>query len=144
MQLHLGCCTPALHTDIFQCVAIQAEPTATADPADILHRAMAADAATIAAERGSPSAPGLPVAATGLQIGAAGPVAAASPVGDINAAVIRAQMRLETQAAAEGSKVVCVQRVLLMSFIVLGQVDVCSAGTHFKAQACDRQLSGVN
>ena len=85
---------------------IQAEPEATADPTDILHRAMAADAATIAAGRGKPHAPGPPAGAAGPQLGAAGPFVASSPVGDINAAVLRAQMRLETQAAATCSKVI--------------------------------------
>jgi hypothetical protein len=92
-----GNCTTVLHADICLCAA-QAEPEATADPADILHRAMAADAATIAAGCGG-------TFAAGPQLGAAGPFAAGSPVGDINAAVIRAQMRLETQAAAAGGKV---------------------------------------
>jgi hypothetical protein len=88
-----------------------------------MHRAMAADAATIAAGRGITPAPGPPAGATGPQFRAAGPWAAASPVGDINAAVIRAQMRLETQAVAAGSKVACMQRVFLMSFTLFGQSD---------------------
>lgn len=70
-----------------------------------MHRAMAADAAAIAARRGTLFTTGPPVGATGPQLGGAGPFAAASPVGDINAAVLRAQMRLETQAATAGSKV---------------------------------------
>ena len=93
------CCMLIVH------YTVQAEPEATADPADIMHRAMAADAATIAAGHGGSSAAGPPAGATGPLLGAAEPFAAGSPVGDINAAVIRAQMRLETQAAAAGSKV---------------------------------------
>ena len=76
-----------------------------------MHHAIAADAATIAAGSGSSSFTEPPANATGTQLGAARPFMTGSPVGDINAAVLRAQMRLETQAATAGSKVLWPNRM---------------------------------